>query len=368
MKKFLIPIILALCAVMLVGCRRLELPVAGAIEITEYSTSGAGEIHKITVRDAEWVKYICHNLNSLTLKKMDYNKPTMMQFSLVFYNTAGMKVDTLSITAHGWIDYGGDFYSVKKGKLDLDYIRSLLLVTEQNKNEKYSYSSAIVSSGNIGIQPIKTLAWSDEYSKDGECQLCSDGMGYYGIFSDPETKLTDLPTLVADGKITVTAPEYSKIGSARVFDTNFEHFEDHSNFESLHQLPAGEYVIVFFENTDSRNTNPDGKTYWLTQYENVFRLTVPAREIGQTAHSLVFNNTSSLTDDFDINAKYRSGERVKITLMAVTEQYYRVFLGGKELSPIKNDENYYYTTFAFIMPEGDAEISIEVVPVEIPSK
>ena len=127
-------------------------------------------------------------------------------------------------------------------------------------------------------------------------------------------------------------------------------------------------MIVFFENTDSRNTNPDGKTYWLTQYENVFRLTVPAREIGQTAHSLVFNNTSSLTDDFDINAKYRSGERVKITLMAVTEQYYRVFLGGKELSPIKNDENYYYTTFAFIMPEGDAEISIEVVPVEIPSK
>ena len=63
MKKFLIPIILALCTVMLVGCKRLELPVVGAVEITEFSVSGQSEeINKTTVRDAEQVKYLCQNL------------------------------------------------------------------------------------------------------------------------------------------------------------------------------------------------------------------------------------------------------------------------------------------------------------------
>lgn len=367
MKKILIPILLALCAVMLVGCKRLELPVAGTVEITEYGISEQGEINRVTVRDSEQVKYLCQNLNSLTLKKIRRGEMTELKYRLVIYNSAGMKVKTVNITFNGHIDCGDSYYFVKKGELDLDYIKSLLLVTAQNKNEKYSYSSAIVSSGDSGIQPIKTLAWSDEYSKDGECQLCSDGMGYYGIFSDPETKLTELPVLVADGKITVTAPEHSEIGSVRVFDTNFEHFEDHSNFDSLHHLPVGEYVIVFFENTDSRKTNPNEKTYWLTQYENIFRLSVPARKISDEQYSILFNDTSALTD-FDINAKYRAGERVKFTLTAVTEQYYRVFLGEEELSLIRNDENYYYTTFAFIMPEGGAKIRIEVVSVEIPSK
>ena len=192
-------------------------------------------------------------------------------------------------------------------------------------------------------------------------------MGYDGIFSDPETKLSELPVLIADGKITVTAPEHARVSGARVFDSNFEHFEDHSGFEGLHLLPAGEYVVVFFENTDSRKTDPDAETYWLTQYENVFRLTVPAREIGEEYHSLVFADASEVLPDFDLNKQYRAGERVKIPLYAVTEQYYRVYVNGEQISAIKNDDNYYYTTYVFIMPDTDAEIRIEVVSVEIPS-
>ncbi len=127
MKKISIPIIFLLCAVFLTGCAKIDISGVGMIEITEYSTSGQGEATKtVTVRDDEQVKYICDNLNSLTLKKMGYNKPTVMQYSLVFYNRAGMKIDTLSITAHGWIDYDGDFHSVEKGELDLDYIEALL--------------------------------------------------------------------------------------------------------------------------------------------------------------------------------------------------------------------------------------------------
>lgn len=368
MKKILIPIILALCALIFVGCTHLELPIVGTVEITEFSVSGQyEEINKTTVMDAEQVKYICQNFNSLTLKKIRSGEMTMPKYRFVIYNRAGMKGKTLYITFDGHIDLGDGYYSVKKGELDLDYIKALLTVTAQNKNEKYTYSSAIVSAGGEGIQPIKTLAWTDKYSKDGECQLCGDGMGYYGVFSDPETKLSELPVLVADGKITVTAPEHARVSGARVFDSNFEHFEDHSGFEGLHLLPAGEYVVVFFENTDSRKTDPDAEIYWLTQYENVFRLTVPAREIGAEYHSLVFADASEVLPDFDLNSKYRAGERVKIPLYAVTEQYYRFYVNGEEINPIKNDEDYYYTTFAFIMPDSDAEIKIEVVSVEIPS-
>ncbi len=369
MKKFLIPIILALCAVMLVGCKRLELPVAGTVEITEYGTSGEIEVlNKITVRDAEQVKYICQNLNSLTLKKIRRGEMTELKYRLVIYNSAGMKVKTVNITFDGHIDYGDGYYFVKKGELDFDYIKSLLLVTAQNKNEKYSYSSAVVSSGMSGIQPIETLAYMNEYTIDGEGLLCADGMGCYEIFGDPETKLSELPTLVSRGEITVTAPEHSKIGGVQIYDTNFELFESHSGFKGLHHLPAGEYVVVFFENTDSRKIKNETETYWLSQYENVFRLIIPERAIGQTAHSLVFNDTCAVTDDFYLTAKYRAGERVKIKLHSATEQYYRVYVNGEEMSLIKNDSDYFYTTFAFIMPEGGAEITIETVSVEIPSK
>ena len=368
MKKILLPIILAVCVVVLVGCTHLELPLAGTVEITEFSVSGQHEeINKTTVRDAEQVKYICQNLNSLTLKNIRRGEMTAARYRIVIYNRAGMETEALYINFDGHIDFGDSYYSVKKGELDLEYIKALLTVTAQNKNEKYTYSSAIVSAGGDGIQPIKTLAYANEYSKDGECQLCGDGMGYDGIFSDPETKLSELPVLIADGKITVTAPEHARVSGARVFDSNFEHFEDHSGFEGLHLLPAGEYVVVFFENTDSRKTNPNAETYWLTQYENVFRLTVPAREIGEEYHSLVFADASEVLPDFDLNKQYRAGERVKIPLYAVTEQYYRVYVNGEQISAIKNDDNYYYTTYVFIMPDTDAEIRIEVVSVEIPS-
>lgn len=366
MKKFLLLIGLILCILTLAGCTKLELPVVGTVEITEFSVSGQyEEINKTTVRDSEQVKYLCENLNSLILKKSRSGEMTEVKYRLVIFNSAGMKMDTLYITFDGHIDYGGELYYVKKGTLDLYYIKSLLLVTAQNKNEKYSYGSPIVSSGGSGIQPIETLAYTNEYTIDGEGLICADGMGRSAVFDDPETKLYELPTLVADGKITVTASEHSKIAGAEIYDTNFEHFETHSGFDGLHNLPAGDYVVVFFENTDSRNAQNQTETYWLSQYEHVFRLIIPERVIGQTAHSLVFNDTSAIANGFDLTAKYRAGERVKIRLHSVTEMYYRVSVNGEELNFIKNDIGY-YTTFAFIMPDGDAEITIETVWVGIP--
>ena len=121
---------------------------------------------------------------------------------------------------------------------------------------------------------------------------------------------------------------------------------------------------VFYENTDSRNTDSNAETYWQTQFENIFRLIVPQRETGEAYHSLSFNNTDYLASDHDTTAKYRSGERVEIRLQTVTEQYYKVLVNGEEAVMING--NLECTVFAFIMPDKDAEIEITTVSVDIP--
>ena len=58
------------------------------------------------------------------MKEMGYNKPTAIEYTLKF-SRSGKRLQTISITAHGWIDYNGDFYTVESGELDIEYIKSL---------------------------------------------------------------------------------------------------------------------------------------------------------------------------------------------------------------------------------------------------
>ncbi len=264
------------------------------------------------------------------------------------------KLGNYSIT----LSYGDD-------KKEFSDILSIVELTAQNMTEKYSYSSAIVSSASGNIQPIKTLVFATEYSMDGEALLNGCGDGSYRIFSDPETDQSDFPTLVADSEISPTQPTYSKIGNPRVYDTNYEEYKySHPGWVGLHLLPVGEYIIVFYENTDSRNTDSNAETYWQTQYENIFRLIVPQGETGEAYHSLSFNDTDSLASDYDTTAKYRAGERVEIRLQTVTEQYYKVLVNGEEAVMINGSLE--CAVFAFIMPDKEVEIEITTVPVDIP--
>ena len=60
---------------------------------------------------------------------------------------------------------------------------------------------------------------------------------------------------------------------------NYENYDGYSNlvWSELHLLPAGEYIVVFGEYGDTRNTSEETETYWLLSYENVFRLIVPEK-------------------------------------------------------------------------------------------
>ena len=251
-------------------------------------------------------------------------------------------------------------------KKEFTDILSIVELTAQNENEKYSYSSAIVGTADKGINPIQTLAHTTQYTSDGEPWLFGDGMGYYGIFSDAETIVGDFPTIVAEGELEATVQGSNTLGNPRVFGMDYEEYKySHPGWNGLHLLPAGEYLVVFYENTDTRKTNPNSDTYWVTVYENIFRLVVPEREMGEDYYSLTFNQTYSLDREYDLNTKYRAGERVEIRLQLVYEQYYEVTVGDEKAVMIGNEDT--YVIYVFIMPEGDAHVQIKEVSVEIPS-
>ena len=256
--------------------------------------------------------------------------------------------------------------SLGEDKKEFANILSIVELTAQNENEKYSYSSAIVGTADKGVNPIQTLAHTTQYTSDGEPWLFGDGMGYYGIFSDEETKVSDFPTIVAEGKLEATVQGSSALGNPRVFGMDYEEYKySHPGWNGLHLLPEGEYLVVFYENKDTRKTNPNDDTYWVTVYENIFRLVVPEREMGEDYYSLTFNQTYSLDREYDLNTKYRAGERVEIRLQLVYEQYYEVTVGDEKAVMIGNEDT--YVIYVFIMPEGDAHVQIKEVSVEIPS-
>ncbi len=161
-------------------------------------------------------------------------------------------------------------YSVtlSMGKDDQAFFGVLEIVelTSQNETEKYSYSSAIVSSGNANIRPIKTFSY----------QGPGDGLGCEGIFSDPETDQSDFPTLVADRRVTVTHSKNSEIGNPRVYDLNYEPIKYLGpGWEGVHLLPVGEYIVVFYEMIDVSDVYGDDEKYNVVGYEDVFKLIVP---------------------------------------------------------------------------------------------
>ena len=127
MKKLLTLVLLLTFVLTLGSCAKIDgLSAAKKIHITRHSvTSDDSTTYSATVISQEQVEYICNNLSSLKLKKMRYNEPTVLWYTLEFY-TYSAKLETIYVSAHGWIDYNGDFYTVTDGVLDTAYIDSLL--------------------------------------------------------------------------------------------------------------------------------------------------------------------------------------------------------------------------------------------------
>lgn len=193
---------------------------------------------------------------------------------------SGSEVYVFAIPEDARIGYYNVTLFYGNDKRVFEKVLSISDLTSQNENEKYRYCSAVISSGGESINPVRTLVYTNEFSKDGTPLLCGDGDGAYRFFGDPEAKPSDLPTIVTSGEVVLTPPKDSTVwGSTRVYkttplDTNVYTYV---SWDELHLLPAGEYVVVYDENTDSRDTNPNADTYWLSQFQLIFCLIVPVK-------------------------------------------------------------------------------------------
>lgn len=255
--------------------------------------------------------------------------------------------------------------SFGESKQEFVNVLKITEVTSQNDTGIFGYCTTVISCDGQEINPIETLVYTNEYSMSGESLLCGDGNPFWVIFSQSGAKLSDIPTIVANEKIEILPPEHSTIGSPDIRDTKYNKLKLSSSWDELHLLPEGEYLISFNEKTDSRNYKENAETYWITMYENVFRLVILPKELRGGYHSLVFNNESDLAPDFNAKEKYRAGDTVRLKLVTLTEHYYRVYVNGEEISMTESD--LYYSFFEFVMPDKDAHIEIQDVWVDIPS-
>ena len=128
MKK-LIAIVLALvCVLSLVGCSNAlikGIDKAIKIEVVQYDKSNGTEIGTVVLTEETSIKHIVDNLNSLKLKKMNYNEPTVLEYKLTFFNAEGEMIETISIPANDWVEVDGSFHSITSGELDRAYIAGL---------------------------------------------------------------------------------------------------------------------------------------------------------------------------------------------------------------------------------------------------
>ncbi len=105
------------------GCIITDMPQTpvSKIEIIVGDTTKA-----IAVLGEREIQHICENLRSLELVKMEYTKPTICDYTLKFYGAEGKLIESLDISAEGWISYDGYFHYVRGGEFDREFISELV--------------------------------------------------------------------------------------------------------------------------------------------------------------------------------------------------------------------------------------------------
>ena len=128
MKKLIALVLALVCVLGLVGCSNSSIKgidKATLIEVVQYDKSNGTEIGTVTLTEETDIKHIVDNLNSLKLKKMSYNEPTVLEYKLTFFNAEGEMIETISIPANDWVEVDGSFHSITSGELDRAYIAGL---------------------------------------------------------------------------------------------------------------------------------------------------------------------------------------------------------------------------------------------------
>ena len=127
MKKLIAFVLALACVLGLVGCSNRSIKridKATEIEVIQYDKSSGAELGTVVLTEEDAIKHIVDNLNSLKLKKMRYNEPTVREYKLTFFGADG-EIIVISVPANNWIGFDGYFHSITGGELDRAYIAGL---------------------------------------------------------------------------------------------------------------------------------------------------------------------------------------------------------------------------------------------------
>ena len=103
------------------------------INVKKYIDPGSSEYLRIPITEKESVFHICRNIGSLALAEMDYIKPCVCEFEIIFYDADSNKIVTASVPAfneYPCIAFDDRIYCIAEGKLDVDYINGLFSENE----------------------------------------------------------------------------------------------------------------------------------------------------------------------------------------------------------------------------------------------
>lgn len=87
----------------------------------------------VAVLGEQDIQHICENLRSLELVKMEYTTPTILDYTLKFYDAEGELIESLDISVENWISYDGYFHYIKKGEFDQEFIAELVDIALSSK-------------------------------------------------------------------------------------------------------------------------------------------------------------------------------------------------------------------------------------------
>ncbi len=217
-----------------------------------------------------------HEVQNVAVYDLEYNRLNGFAASSVReldYLSAGDYIVVLSVR---YIRRGnGD--EVEQYEYE-DFFRLSVPAKDDPLKSQYNYSSVGIRSGEVTIQPIQCMLWTEEH-KGGEV-LTGDGFGVSQIIGNKEDH-SSFPTLFYKGSVQSYLPVNAYVARVKVYDTDYNELDySFDRIDDIYTLLPGEYLVVFYEEIDGRGCDPEIKEFTIRANECIFKFIVPESSIG----------------------------------------------------------------------------------------
>ena len=127
-KKVMMLCCILLSVLALAGCNA-DSPVKSISEAVKIEILVAETDEMVILTETGAVRHICDDLVSLKLRKMEgHIDPTILVYTLRFYDADGEQLEAIDIPADDWImRYSDGVYSISGGELDTERMANVLL-------------------------------------------------------------------------------------------------------------------------------------------------------------------------------------------------------------------------------------------------